>query len=246
MRVTFHFVLVCLLTLLTQMGGLAWLFSLCFRRKFIVFAVSYTALSLSATVIAPRFDRVALSCFSDGPLVVKSVLFCAMNRQYVVPELQQVLADTADQVAARFPGTQTLVLDAGFPFLTGFPLLPHLSHDDGRKVDIAFYYHNQDGYMPGKTRSPIGYFAFENGPSPCPPAWITLRWNAGPLQKLWPDWHLETDRTKYVLRTLYSDPRVGKIFIEPHLKTRLNLDNGKIRFQGCRAARHDDHIHLQL
>ncbi len=26
----------------------------------------------------------------------------------------------------------------------------------------------------------------------------------------------------------------------------LNLDNGKLRFQGCRATRHDDHIHLQL
>ncbi|MFT5619364.1 MAG: hypothetical protein ACI85I_002607, partial [Arenicella sp.] len=39
----------------------------------------------------------------------------------------------------------------------------------------------------------------------------------------------------------------GKVFIEPHLKTRLGLENySKIRFHGCQAVRHDDHIHVQL
>jgi hypothetical protein len=46
------------------------------------------------------------------------------------------------------------------------------------------------------------------------------------------------------LRTLTADPRIGKIFIEPHLKQRFAPSEAKIRFQGCRAARHDDHIHL--
>ena len=36
------------------------------------------------------------------------------------------------------------------------------------------------------------------------------------------------------------------LLLEPHLKTRLKLEKyDKIRFQGCRAARHDDHIHVQ-
>nr|WP_261337459.1 hypothetical protein [Rhizobium leguminosarum] len=37
-----------------------------------------------------------------------------------------------------------------------------------------------------------------------------------------------------------------KIFIEPHLKNALGIADSHIRFQGCRAARHDDHIHIQV
>jgi hypothetical protein len=39
---------------------------------------------------------------------------------------------------------------------------------------------------------------------------------------------------------------IGKILLEPHLRDRLGLTSSKIRFQGCNAARHDDHLHLQL
>lgn len=53
--------------------------------------------------------------------------------------------------------------------------------------------------------------------------------------------------TREMIRLFAEDKRTGKILLEPHLKTLLRLDNyGKIRFQGCNAARHDDHIHLQL
>ena len=41
-------------------------------------------------------------------------------------------------------------------------------------------------------------------------------------------------------------PDIGKDFIEPHLAKRLGATTSKIRFQGCKAARHDDHIHVQL
>jgi hypothetical protein len=37
-----------------------------------------------------------------------------------------------------------------------------------------------------------------------------------------------------------------KIFIEPHLKNALGITDGHVRFQGCRAARHDDHVHIQV
>ena len=30
-------------------------------------------------------------------------------------------------------------LDANFPFINKFPLLPHLSHNDGKKIDITDY-----------------------------------------------------------------------------------------------------------
>ena len=138
MRILFHTILVLILTVLTQLGGIAWLIGLLTRRRLLGFAVAYAALSLGATVIAPAFGRVALSCFSSGPLQVQSLMYCALNRQYVTPEMAQVLDDLADDMEAAHPGTVTQVLDANFPFVTGFPLLPHLSHHDGRKADIAF------------------------------------------------------------------------------------------------------------
>ncbi len=234
------------LTVLTQIGGLAWIVSLFFRRKMFIFPVAYIVLSLSAIWIAPIFGRIALSCLSDGPLQIQSWMYCALNRNYVTPELADVLEQTAQDMDQRFPGTVTLVLDANFPFLTGFPLIPHLSHDDGEKADIAFYYRDGTGYRKGATRSPVGYFAFEQGPTDCAPVWPTLRWDFRILQQVWRGYDLETDRTRAVLKILSNDDRVGKIFVEPHLVRTLNVSHPNIRFQGCRAARHDDHIHLQL
>ncbi|WP_241482273.1 hypothetical protein [Leisingera sp. ANG-Vp] len=163
-----------------------------------------------------------------------------------MPELADLLRDTAAAVDAAYPGAVTQVLDANFPFLTGFPLLPHLSHDDGRKADLAFYYTDAKGYEPGATRSPIGYFAFEQGPADCPGNWLTLRWDLNALQPLWRELEVDAARTRYLLQVLEEDARVEKMFLEPHLQDRSGVHSGKLRFQGCRAARHDDHIHLQL
>ena len=48
------------------------------------------------------------------------------------------------------------------------------------------------------------------------------------------------------LGLLSRDPRIGKIFLAPHLAAKFGAGTSKIRFQGCAAARHDDHIHIQL
>ncbi|NNE86882.1 MAG: hypothetical protein HKN27_02300 [Silicimonas sp.] len=246
LRVSFHIGIVVFLTLLSQVGGIAWLVAVAFRWRLLVFTALYAGLSVSVLFLAPQFGRVALPCLTDETLRVQPWVFCALNRQYVVPELRDVLVDAASDVAARHPGSVTVVLDAGFPFFDGFPLLPHLSHDDGRKADIALYYQKGGAYLTGTTRSPIGYFAFEQGPSACPPARATMRWDMRFLQPLWPDYTLEPERTRLALQLLASDGRVGRIFIEPHLKTRLQVAHPKVRFQGCRAARHDDHIHVEL
>ncbi len=246
LRFLFHSFVVLCLTILTQIGGLAWLIAVFFRRRLIAFAATYMALSMAAVWVAPSFGRVALNCFDDGPLQVQNWMYCALNRNYVAPELRDVLVKTAEDMDRQFPGTETLVLDANFPFLEGFPLVPHVSHDDGDKVDLAFFYRDETGYLPGRTRSPIGYFAFEQGPTVCTPKWPTLRWDFAILQPLWRDYTLDEERNAAVLRILLSDRRVGKIFVEPHLVDALNVTHPNIRFQGCQAARHDDHIHFQL
>jgi hypothetical protein len=246
MRILAHLSVFILLTAISQLGGLAWLLALFFRHRALVFMSTYIALSASALWIAPMFGREALPCLSGESLQMRSALYCALNRQYVVPELKGVLKDYAAKMESAFPGTKTLALDANFPFVSGFPLFPHLSHQDGRKVDLAYFYEKDQVYLPGFTRSPVGYFAFEKGPTDCPENVITLRWDLAWLQALWPDYQLEQRRMKAALQWLAEDDRVGKIFIEPHLKLRLGIENSKIRFQGCRAARHDDHIHIQL
>lgn len=245
-RYTLNLTIFVFLTLLTQIGGVAWLLALAFRRTLLAFALLYLTFSVATVWIAPNFGRVALSSFETGPLAVQSWMYCALNRNYATPELAEVLADTAEEVDQRYPGTITLVLDANFPFWDGFPLLPHLSHDDGKKADLAFYYADASGYLPGAVRSPIGYFAFEQGPTSCTPTWPTLRWDFDGLQPFWRGYGLEPERNRAVLEVLSSDPRVGRIFVEPHLVERLGVMSDNIGFQGCRAARHDDHIHMQL
>lgn len=241
-----HAVIVLVLTIVTQLGGLAWAASRFFRRKYVAFLAFYAVLSLAAILVAPMFGRVPLACGAQGPLSVHSWLYCITNRNYVTPEMRDVLFDLSNSLETAYPGTRTRVLDAGFPFLEGFPLLPHLSHDDGEKADLAFFYKDETGYLPAQARSPIGYFAFEDGPTACQANHLTLRWDLELLQPLWPDLQLEKQRTAYAVNWLARDRRVGKVFIEPHLKRSLGISNSKVRFQGCRAARHDDHIHVQL
>ena len=244
LRFLWHGLLVLALTALTQLGGIAWLAALRFRRRLLAFMVFYTLLWGLAVVVAPLWGRQMIGCW-PGSLIETRATLCALNRSYGTPVLASVLEDLAQARAAE--GDRIVLLDAGFPFLDGFPLLPHLSHDDGEKADLALAYADTAGTaLPGATRAPLGYFAFEPGPSDCPPRRLTMRWDLDWLQPLWRDLVLDAPRSAAQVAWLLDDPRVGKVFLEPHLQERLGLADPKLRFQGCRAARHDDHIHFQL
>lgn len=254
-----------LLTALTQIGGAVYLAGRWLARRgevtrlsarLAIFLLVYVSATTAAALTAPLFDRMPLSCFGGGSLQVQSPLYCALSRNFVTVEAKRAAEALSAAMALEFPGTVTLVLDANFPFLDGFPLLPHLSHDDGRKLDIAFYYRDEKGTPLNRAaRSPIGYFAFEEpvpGASlPCTERddLLTLRWNMGFLQGFFPAWTLDEARTGAALRWLALEgPEFGveRIFIEPHLAARLGVAHPYVRFQGCRAARHDDHIHFQV
>jgi hypothetical protein len=269
-RICVHGALFLGLTVLTQIGGLAYLLTLLTahlvqkdrtRRRWVypaAFLGFYAALSFLATAVAPLFGRTPLSCFPSDieKLAMQSPVYCALNRHYVAPELEAVLFDLASHVDSAYPGTVTLALDANFPFIDGFPLLPHLSHDDGRNVDLAFYYRTTEGdYQPGRTRSPIGYWAFETPPPgshlPCSDRddRLTLRWDLAWFRPFLNDYALDRERTRAAIDWLTTSGRdlgVYKIFIEPHLVQTLGLEGAAVRFQGCRAARHDDHVHVWM
>jgi hypothetical protein len=264
--------LFAVLTLLTQVGGIVfvicWLVSRflsripAWRRAAIniaLFAALYAVLSLFVVPpLAALAGRVPLPCSAtaDRPFATANPVFCWLNRHYVDARLVELMRVMSRDIARQYPGTVTLFLDANLPFINGFPLLPHLSHSDGRKLDIAYYYRGAaGGYLPGQTRSPISYWAFEqpgagDTPSPCRAGtWLTTRWDMRFLQGLFPDRPLEPERTRAALRWLTTEGQrfgIERIFIEPYLAARLGVSSPLLGFQGCRAARHDDHIHIQI
>lgn len=252
---------VLLLTALTEIGGLVLLVAFAIGRlmrwrKLAIVALFLGLYTAATNVIvphvAPLVGRVPLPCTGE-PLRALPLL-CAMNRQYVTPGVLSLVQALAADTATTFPGTVTVGLDANFPFFDGVPLLPHLSHDDGRKLDLAYFYADTRGnYLPATTRSPIGYWAFEQpatgDETPCPAAWLNARWDMGWLQPLLPELKLEPKRTSYALDWLFQHGQargLQRVFLEPYLAKRLGVSSPLLGFQGCRAARHDDHIHLQV
>jgi hypothetical protein len=146
--------LIGVLTVLTQVGGILLWLSLPLLAKIpvftpvkrritqgLVFSLLYVlCVVLVLPLLAPLNGRVPLPWFATStvPLKPVSLGYCLLARNYVRPPVRQLLERTALTTSQRFPGTTLQYLDANFPFLNGFPLLPHLSHHDGRKVDLAF------------------------------------------------------------------------------------------------------------
>ncbi len=270
--VAIHTIWILFLTVLTQIGGLVWLACLPVFCKFddnvksigkqlagkagIFLVVYLSCVFAMVPFVAPLFGRVPLPMAHPQlkPLTIITVL---LNRHYVRQPLREVALQTAGAMAAKFPGTITHYLDAGFPFLKGFPLLPHLSHNDGQKLDLAFFYQETATQEPVHTApSPIGYGICEEPlPSEEDNAASCAKqgfWQYSILKQLMPQsnarlFRMDAQRTRAMLVILATHKKVGKLFIEPHLKHRMKLTAySKIRFQGCQAVRHDDHIHVQL
>lgn len=220
-----------------------------------IFVLAYAAMYFAVPHIADNYGREPLPCFAteEIPLRAQSPMYCLLFRNYVTPELAEMTIALAKDMDAAYPGTITQYLDASLPF-GDMPLLPHLSHDDGRKIDLAYFYEDEAGtYLPAKTRSPIGYWAFETpqvgARQPCSPSFPTLRWDMAWLQQLYPNRPLEENRTGAMVRWLIEKgPSMGvrRMFLEPHLVDSLDVSSNIVRFQGCRAARHDDHIHIEI
>lgn len=260
--------LIITFTLITQIGGFVLWLSLPLLdrirsqqkmirlgRRVLVFLTLYLlTLFFIVPPLALQGGRVPLPCFAtaENPLQPANLGFCLLARNYIRPTVLEMLKPIARHIASRYPGTNVMYLDGNFPFSNGFPLLPHLSHKDGKKLDLAYFYRRSNNKEPlRKTPSPIGYWAYEQPASqevqPCrgqSGEW--LRWDFDWLQPFFAYAEIDQERTKRLLQELIEAPDVQKILIEPHLKHRLNAHHAKVRFQGCHAARHDDHIHFQI
>lgn len=264
--------MVLLLTILTQVGGLAYVLNLLAARwingrvanpwarrgvTFGSFVVLYLFLSLAIVPLLARANgRVPLPWGTDHHVRPHSIWTCLLNRHYVRPEMRDLVFSTGDRMAAQFPGTTLTYLDANFPLLNGFPLVPHLSHKDGKKLDLSFLY--QDPVTEAPRDGAPGWLGYGIHADPLPgesdqseTCEAKGNWQYDLLHYIVPQgakdhYALDTRRTKALIYFLLAEPQTGKIFLEPHLKARMGIVSDKVRFQGCQSVRHDDHIHLQL
>lgn len=258
------------LTVVTQTGGIIYLLSLTVypfisinnawaraAMKLLAFSVLY----LISTVfiippVAALYGRVPLPWQKQTNVKPATIFTVLANRHYVKPELKTLIDRVADQMNHQYPGTKINYLDASFPFIDGFRLFPHLSHNDGKKLDLSFLYLDTQSKTPtDKIPSLLGYGVCEeprpgeeNTPAHCASQGY---WQYNLLahiqsQKRKPDFTLDQKRTRALIQTMARQDQIRKIYIEPHLKTRWKIKTTKIHFHGCQAVRHDDHIHIQI
>lgn len=262
-KIILHLLFSILLTALTQIGGIIYLISVFIiskkkskyklKRISLFIFVYLIATFLLVPNIAPLFGRVKIK---DIYRIESHNLFTKIcKRNYVTPKMHSVLTDVSLRFNKEFPDIKLIYLDANFPFFNGFPLLPHLSHNNGKKIDISFIYEDNKGNITNLKPSNSGYGNFvaplkgelnqtkickENG------FWqydFTKFLTFGSPNK---DLILSKKATKNLIQIILKNDEVTKLFIEPHLKNSLKLDNFKVRFHGCKAVRHDDHIHFQI
>ena len=258
-----HLFIFAFLTIVTQIGGIVYLLSLALHKnisanfrgkKTLLFLALYVfSTFLVVPNIAPFFGREKVKHSEKiKPTTFMTIL---LNRNYVVSDLNKLLAEAEKQLAFLDKKIEIRYLDANFPFIDGFPLPPHLSHNDGKKIDISFVYEKENSVFCNEKKSISGYGVFEeprknevNQPKKCK--------NTGYFQydfakyltfgKINKSLIFSEKGTKILINSILQNKNLGKLFIEPHLKNRLQLNNNRVRFHGCRAVRHDDHIHIQL
>ncbi len=251
------------MTVISQVGGIillgCWLL---FRyrifpekgkrwRAFAGSGVAYCAATLLLVpFLAMPFGRVPMPLFAtkETPVEPRALLYCLLNRHYVKPELREAVVGAARDMARKYPGSEVHYLDAGFPCGKYPPLLPHLSHADGRKIDLSFCYVRNGEF--DWSPSPIGYWIYEapekGEPAPYQGRRSPLRWDMPVLQGVNRHRELDEARTRELVRALLRQPGAEKILLEVHLQQRLKVSDPRVRFQGINAARHDDHIHFQV
>lgn len=201
--------------------------------------------------IAPIFGREKVN--NTETIKPTNYMTIILNRNYVKPELNDLLNNIENKI--KESKIKIHYLDANFPFINKFPLLPHLSHNDGKKIDISLIYESQNGQISNKQKSISGYGIFE-GPKKGESNQIKNCITHGYFQYDFPkyltfgeinkDLVFSKTGTKLLINAILLEQTLGKLFIEPHLKERLHLNNNKVRYHGCGAVRHDDHIHIQL
>ncbi|NVK52930.1 MAG: hypothetical protein HWD85_08350 [Flavobacteriaceae bacterium] len=259
-KVFLHILIFLTLTIITQIGGLIYLTTLLvFKKqnklkKGILFLGLYLLCSyFLIPKIAPLFGRVKIQ--DTANISSHSIITKLFNRNYVTADLYNTIENISIEISKKHPGIKIIYLDANFPFINKFPLLPHLSHNDGKKIDLSFIYEDSEQKISNLKPSRSGYGIFVepvnheiNQTEICKKSnyWQYDFTKYLTFGKTHDNLSFSTKATSELINIIANNKLVTKIFIEPHLKNRMKLINSKIRFHGCGAVRHDDHIHFQI
>ena len=263
MKALAHIIVFLLLTVVTQIGGIIYLATILLvkeggkakniRRVGIFVGLYLITTFLIIPKVAPILGREKIK--ETKFIQAHSFFYKLANRNYVRPELNRVVEKIAREFEQQNEGIKLIYLDANFPFVNKFPLLPHLSHNDGRKIDVALIYESPNGQLTNKKPSVSGYGVFE-GPTEDEYNQISVCKQQGYWQYDYPKYltlgrpnknvTFSKNGTRQLIKLISEHNEVSKLFVEPHLKSRMNLTSKKIRFHGCQAVRHDDHIHFQI
>lgn len=231
------------LTVLTQIGGIVYIVNVFFYKyysdissklkkiifRLLGFMILYFSVSfMIVPPLAKSLGRVPLPMFSQKNIKPLNILTCLLNRHYVNPGLKKNLLNVAEQTDLKYPGTVINYLDANFPFFDNFPLVPHLSHNDGKKLDISFAYMNSKTLK--STNDCPSFFGYgiceepmeheENIPDYCAQKG---NWQYSFIKKITPqnnkkNYLFDSEKTKFIITTFSKQQQISKIFIEPHLK----------------------------
>lgn len=260
-KIIIRAILFIILTVLTQIGGIVFLLSLLIAYKWksnlrfkvlLIFITFYTILTfIFIPIISPFFGREKIR--NTKFIKPTNYMTVLLNRNYVNPKLNELLLETENKLTGT--NIEIHYLDANFPFINKFPLLPHLSHNDGKKIDLSLIYEKPNGEITNKQKSVSGYGNFEE-PNSKEYNQIEECLRNGYFQYDFPKYltfgkinselMFSEIGTKKLIQSILENRKIGKLFIEPHLKKRMNLKDERIKYHGCRAVRHDDHIHIQL
>ncbi len=260
----FHFVVIVLLTIISQVGGLIWFLVfvafLMFRRKtpFFIKLTSFLGIYLlSVLFVVPNLalinGRKQLPSSKNGIIMPHNPIYFFLNRNYVSTDLFDILFEAGNSLHNQDKNIKLVYLDASFPFFEGFPLFPHFSHNDGKKIDLCYAY-RKNGSLVNHGSSFSGYGNFIE-PLSGEINQTEICKSNGNVQydfskyisiKDYDDYIFDMETSKMIIETLLKSPRARSMFIEPNLKARMHLNDDRIRFAGCHAVRHDDHFHFQI
>lgn len=262
-----------IITLFTQVGGIIYLLSHFFYsiiklnklkgyletvRRISFHIVVYLVFTFFIIpLIAGLFGRVPLPIFSKNNLGPRTFWTVILNRHYVRPLMRETAFEIASEMGDKYPGIRINYFDANHPFFKGYPLLPHLSHNDGKKLDLGFIYNSSlDNSISSKTPSAIGYGISEeprlgeyNRPLECsknPKNWMyNFMYNIYP-QSAKENYTFNSSLNKELIKAFVKNKNISKVLLEPHLKVRLGLNFEKVKQVQCGSVRHDDHFHVQI
>ncbi|WP_233269893.1 hypothetical protein [Polaribacter sp. L3A8] len=235
-----HLFISVVLTVITQIGGVIYLISLLIiskksskyklkRTLFFIF-LYLTSTFLIVPKVAPIFGRIQIE--NNKQLQAHNFITKLFNRNYVTPKMAAVLTTVSLSMQKEYPTIKVVYLDANFPFINGFPLLPHLSHNDGKKIDISFVYQTKKGILTNLKPSNSGYGIFVsptkyeiNQTKICKKKgfWQYDFTKYLTLSSFNTDLKLSKKATKNIINQILKNDAVSKLFIEPHLKSRLKL-----------------------